>query len=500
MPFQNSEHHKNPNIFNIIGKPGKSLKQKTIHGGFWVFSLRIFNRLLQLVRTVILARLLSPSDFGIFGLALLTLSLLDIFSQTGFRQALVQKKEDIRPYLDTAWTVGVIRGLILAAAVYLLAPYVAVFFDAQSARSIIRVIGLVLLVQSLTNIAVVYFEKELEFRKYFSYQFFGTIIDVAVTVGVAFTLRSVWALVFGVLAGNVAKVVFSYVIHPYRPRVHFDVVKTKELFGFGKFIFFHSMVLFLLTQGDDAVVGKIVGMAALGLYQMAYRISNLAATEVTHVVSQVTFPLYSKIQDDKDKLRAALTKTLEFIAMVSFPIAGGLLVLAPEFTALFLGEKWMPMVPAMQVMCLFGAMRSVGAAFGPIFRATAQVHIPLKISLIQLACLAALIYPLIIELGILGAAIAITICVLIPLSLSSKNAQKILSADLSSLVGPIWIPAAATVGMVAAISVFKHLVLPFHDMVGFLILVFVGAICYLGLVYIIYRVKGRDLRNWISMT
>ena len=157
-------------IITNLKEPGQNLSQKVVRGGFWVFSLRITERAFSLIRLIILARILSPNDFGLMGIALLTMATLQTFSQTGFQQALIQKKKDIKPYLDSAWTVLILRGFVLFAILLFIAPYAAIFFKAPQAKPIIQVIGFSVLLQAFTNIGVVYFQKELEFNKQFLYQ------------------------------------------------------------------------------------------------------------------------------------------------------------------------------------------------------------------------------------------------------------------------------------------------------------------------------------------
>ena len=147
---------------NWLVHPGPRLSQRVVHAGLWSFAIRITMRLMAFSRTVILARLLAPDDFGLMGIALLMLSLLTIFTQTGFDSALVQRKGDIQPYLDTAWTVRLVRGALLALLLVLAAPLLASFFNAPAATQIIRVMAISAFLSGLVNIGVVYFEKELQ--------------------------------------------------------------------------------------------------------------------------------------------------------------------------------------------------------------------------------------------------------------------------------------------------------------------------------------------------
>lgn len=149
---------------------------------------------------------------------------------------------------------------------YFIAPYAAIFFDAPEAKLIIQVIGFAILLRAFTNIGVIYFQKELEFSKQFIYQLSGILADFIVAISAVLILRNVWALVLGLLAGNVIRCFISYLIHPYRPCLSSNLGKTKELFGFGKWILGSSILIFLLTQGDDIFVGKILGTTVLGFY------------------------------------------------------------------------------------------------------------------------------------------------------------------------------------------------------------------------------------------
>jgi len=476
--------HKIKKIANSLITPGETLSQRVVKGGIWVFFLKIVNRGVSLIRLIILARILSPADFGLLGIALLTMSTLETFSQTGFQQALIQKKKDITSYLDASWTALILRGFILFVILYFLAPYAAIFFDVPEAKLIIQVIGFSMLFGAFTNIGVIYFRKELEFNKEFVYQFTGTLADFIVAISAVFILRNVWALVLGTLAGNIVRCLMSYLIHPYRPRLNFDLEKIKELFGFGKWILGSSILVFLLTQGDDIFVGKLLGTTALGFYQMAYKISNMPATEYSHLIATVTFPAYSKLQDNIPKLRDAYLKVLQLTAFLSIPIAGGIFILAPDFTKIFLGIKWMPMVPAMQVLALFGMLRAIGATTGVMFMAVGKPEISTKIKCAQLILLATLIYPFTMRWGILGSSMAVTIYALV---FNFVAVYKVLSMIKSGYKKPtrlITYPLISTVIMILTIIILKIYIINNINFLDFLLLIVVGIFTYLLIAYL----------------
>ena len=413
------------NIF-FDSKTDQSLHQKAIRGSFWVIALKIIAQIFNFLRLIIIARILAPGDFGLMGVALLTMATMETFSQTGFQTALIQKKEKIEPYLNSVWTISVLRGFILFIILYFIAPYVAIFFKISMATSIIRTVGLSILLQAFTNIAVVYFQKELEFNKQFFYQLSGILADFIVAISVAIIFKSVWALVLGLLAGNFTRLIISYVIHPYRPRFTLNLKKAKELFGFGKWVLGSSILIFLITQGDDIFVGKILGITMLGFYQIAYQISNIPATGITHLISQITFPIYAKLQDNLFKLKQVYLRVLRITISLSLPVAGLIFILAHDFTKIFLGEKWMPMVLALQILCIFGATRAINAAMGSVAYGAGKPKIETQAAFIQLIIMAIVVYPLTIEWGLLGVAIAVTISNLLSLILITNAVKKLI--------------------------------------------------------------------------
>jgi O-antigen/teichoic acid export membrane protein len=438
-----------------VDESGAGLYSRVVTGGGWVFLMNISQRLLELGRLVVLARLLTENDFGLMGIALLMIGILETFTETGFQVALIQKKDVTAAYLNSAWTLGVVRAVFLFAVLFLAAPYGAAFFGTQVAKPIIRVYGLIILMRGLTNIGQIYFRKELEFNKQFVYQLSGTLVDVLVAVFIALLYRTVWALVLGGVAGSAVRCIASYMIQPYRPRISFSWKEAGELWGFGKWILGSSALVFLLVHGDDIFVGRLLGAAALGFYQMAYRLSNMPATEISSVIAQVALPAYSKIQGNIPRLRDAYLKVLKFSAFLAFPVAGSIFVLAPDFTRIFLGERWLPMVPAMQVLALFGMLRAIGATTGAFFMAVGKPEITTKIKLAASILLFILIYPFTKWWGILGASIAVTAYILPAAILAVYKVLNIMKSDFKEPAKMVVLPLIATLVMIFTILAVK---------------------------------------------
>jgi len=409
----------------------------------------------------------------------------------GLSQALIQKQEDTMPYLNTVWTTEVIRGFVLMGVLVLGAPLIGSFFGEPRAVLLVRVLGGSVFLRSFGNIGVVYFRKELEFHKQFVYELSGTFVDLAVAISAAFLLRSVWALVFGLLAGNLVRTVVSYFIHSYRPHLSFNREQFKELFVFGKWIIGSGSIIFLITQGDDVLVGKVLGVSALGFYQLAYRLSNLAATEIAHVISQVTLPAYSKLQSSVESLRHAYERALRMTSFLAFPMAGFIAVLAFELTKILLGERWMPMVPVIQVLCVFGAIRAINGTFGAFFHGTGMPKVITKRAAIQLLLMGAIIYPLTIKMGITGTAIAVTVPNALILILLFLKLASTLDVPFLKLLKPMQIPLIASSLMMALLMVGKSLLL-LASVGGVLSLLMLGGVAYVGVAVGLGRLQWRE--------
>ncbi len=461
----------------------ESLSKTVVRGGIWVFSLRITTRGLGFIRTIILARLLAPEDFGLLGIAMLAILTLETFSQTGFQAALIQKKENLESYMNTAWTVSAIRGIVLFLALFFSAPLIAEFFNSPQAMWVVRAIAVSTVLTGFRSMGIVFFQKELRFDKLFIYELSATLADLSVAIFLAFVLRNVWALVWGGLAGHFVRLLMPYMIHPYRPQIEFKKEEFQELFGFGRWVLVSSILGLLITRGDDIFVGKMLGVAALGFYQMAYMLSNLPATEIAHVFDQVAFPAYSKLQDDLPKLREAYLKALQVTAFISIPLAGGIFILAPEFTRVFLGEKWIPMIPAMQVLAFAGLVRSITATTGSVFVAVGKPKIETRWQIVRFSVLIALIYPFTTEWGILGTSIVVLLSIFVSnigFSFMVIRVTKCGVKDFSKLVA---LPLTNGIIMVSAIVALKSYATPV-EISEFFLLMGAGILIYVGITYL----------------
>lgn len=394
-------------VADALGTPGGDMAHRVLHGGLWAVVTRIVTRGIVFVRTVILARLLAPQDFGLFGIAMLTQATLETALRFRVDAALIQRAEGTEQYLDLAWTIKIMKGLVVSGALFLTAPHVAEFFSAPRATPLLRVMGVVVLLQNVENIGVVYFRKELELRKDFALNLSNALSNAAVAIPAAVILGSAWALLLGILAGVMARVVVSYRIHPYRPALDFARDKFRDLFDFSKWVFGSSTMTFASTQGDDILLGRWLGAASLGVYQIAYRISNVVVTEVTNVISSVTFPAYSKLQARPARLREAFRATLSVTALIVVPLSCGIIVFVPGFVKHVLGAQWSEAVGPVRILAVAGLLRAASACWGPVYLSTAQTDKKFWKQSIRAAFTLVPAYPLTVLYGLEGMSLSV---------------------------------------------------------------------------------------------
>ncbi|MFH1634925.1 MAG: lipopolysaccharide biosynthesis protein, partial [Chloroflexota bacterium] len=333
-------------------KTDSSLSRKVSKGALWVTAASISARALNLVSAIILARLLAPEDFGLMAIAMAIIAFSQGTTQTGFESALIQKQEKPEDFLDTAWTFELARYLILFLIIFLAAPLFASFFKEPRAVAILRVISLSLVFQGLRNIGVVYFRKNLDFHKQFVLEIVPVMANICVVIPLAFSLRNVWALVWASLTTSFATCCISYVMHQYRPRLDFNIKRAKNLFNFGKWILGASIIVMIRDQGMTMFVGKFLGIPILGFFNRAGVFSTMIFQQISEIVWKVGYPAYSQLQQHPERFKQAYLKTLRLLTFIGIPMAGGLFVLSYDFVHLFLTDKWLPVVPLMQLLCL----------------------------------------------------------------------------------------------------------------------------------------------------
>ncbi len=359
------------------------LIMRVIKGGFWVFTLRIAEQLAVLVKNLVLARILTPNEFGLMALVLIAISILDVFTITGYQQFLIYKKGTINSYLNSVWTINLIRGICLCLTLIICAPLVASFFNTPEVTILLRLTSVSFMFMGLTNPAIIIYQKELRFKKMFEYSFSGTLMDFLASIFIALVFRNIYALIAGYLTGSLIRCLMSYIICSYRPKLELKTEQIKELYAYGKWVVGTSIITYISITVPQIVVGKVIGITSLGLFAMADKLANILTREATNIISQITLPTYSMLQDNSDHVKRMFEYATYLIALITLPITLFAVVYTNDLLQILFGEKWIDASSFLVFLVIVGFLRGVFAIGGALFDGIGHPEYNFKMNLVR---------------------------------------------------------------------------------------------------------------------
>jgi len=374
-----------------------------IRGISWITLLRISTRIITFIRLAVLGRLLTPAQFGYFGIATLILSLLEILTETGINVFLVQEKGHIGEYINSAWVVSIIRGIILSLLIIISAPFISSFFNAPDAYSVIVLIAIVPFIRGFINPAIITYQKDLLFDKEFRLRFLLFLVDVVISIIVGIITKSAESFAYGLIAAGLLEVLLSYIFIPIRPVLQFELEKIKKVIRKGWWVTLTGIFLYIADNGDNITVGKILGSGSLGIYQVAYKFSTLPISEITSVINQVIFPVYTRFSEDKERLWKAFLKVTTISSLSALALGGAIFILAKPIILLFMGGQWASAIPVIQILSLYGVLRTVFGNFPPLFLSVGKQKYIAQATFLRGLGLLISVFPFVIYFGMLGA-------------------------------------------------------------------------------------------------
>lgn len=489
---------------SAVHSPDSSLSEKVQKGTIWVTITTICVRVLNLMSAIILARLMAPKEFGLMAVIMAIIAFSQGTTQTGFESALIQKQEKPEDFFNTTWSFELLRYVILFLIIFLVAPFLAAFFNDPSATNILRVTSIILVFQGLRNIGVVLFRKNLDFKNQFIFEVAPMIVNICVVIPLAFFLKNVWALVLASLVSSIVNCFISYIMHPYRPRIDFNIDRALNLFTFGKWILGESIIGMIREQGITMFVGKFLGMQTLGFFNRATVFSSLILQQLNFIVWKIGYPAYSQLHGHPERFKQVFLKTLQLLTFIGIPIAGGLFVLSHDFVHLFLTDKWLNIVPLMQILSLQAILNIINTPTEITFQASGRPGIGTKISTLGVIILALVVYPLTVNWGITGTVISLFLSVLITSPIVWYIGMKTMRCSFSEFLKPIALPLVNTSIMVLSIFCIKEFISFQIGFISFGILILIGITLYCSITllfdkfvdYGMYRLIRERIRVW----
>ncbi|MCZ7568441.1 MAG: lipopolysaccharide biosynthesis protein [Ardenticatenaceae bacterium] len=383
------------------------VNSKTARGVAWISGARIATKALNFFEFLILARLLAPQYFGLVAIADLAINALQLFQELGFGAALIYRKDRVREAASTAhWLIITSSTLLFLIAFAAAGPIARLFSnepgDALQVIPILRVLAFTMVLDSISQVALVMMAKELDFGRKVIPEVVTQVGGAVLTLSLALSGVGVWSIVWGRIfeAASLAMVIWFFT--RWRPAFRLDPGLAREMFAYAKHIGGSQILVFFITNIDDAFVARINGAAALGLYGLAYKLSNMPATEISKVVAQVTFPAFATVQDDLQRLRRAFLKTTRLVSLLSIPVSICIITFADDFIRNAYGIRWEGAILPLQLMGVYGLLRSVAVNMGSILKAGGKPQWLMGIATWRLATMALLLYPAARFWGIVG--------------------------------------------------------------------------------------------------
>lgn len=400
-------------------------KKHVAKGVSWMTLLRFSTRLITFVRLFILGRLLTPTQFGYFGIATLLLAFLEILTETGINVFLIQKKRDLHEYIHAAWLVSIARGIILAVLIVILSPFIAIFFNAPQAQYIIMMTAVVPFVRGFINPAIITFPKELLFQKEFGFRFVLFMVDAVTTVILAYITKDAISFVYGLIASAFIEVILSYVLIPSRPKFIIELEKIKHILQKGWWVTLTGIFSYFAENGDNIVVGRLMNSASLGIYQVAYKLSTLPISEITNVINQVMFPVYVKFAHDKKRLFNAFIKMTLLSSLGAIILGSILFVFAEEILLLTMGNQWLAAVPVVKILSIYGILRTMFGNFAPVFLSVERQDYVAHMTFFRVLGLAVTIIPFVHWYGLVGAGYSALISIIVEIPFALYYGRKV---------------------------------------------------------------------------
>ena len=328
-----------------------NLKQKTISGVVWISIHKFAIIFLDFISGIVLARLLTPHDYGVVGMLVIFLALARTFIDGGFGSALIQKKQPTSEDYSTIlyWNLGL--SVTLYAILYACAPLVARFYDLDLLCDVLRVQGLVLIINAVRIVQRNQLRKRLEFKKIAYVNVTANAIALVVTIYLAWKNWGVWALVVQQLLVSVITTSLYWITAKWYPSLVFSVKSFKELFSFGGFILLSNLFNTLCNNIQGLLIGKIYKSSTLGYYSKASSTESYASTFISNVLSQISYPVMSEVQNDKTRMISILKRFIGASAYITFPLLLLLMLLAKPIFVLLYSDKWLTSVPYFQILC-----------------------------------------------------------------------------------------------------------------------------------------------------
>jgi O-antigen/teichoic acid export membrane protein len=421
---------------------GGSLAARTIKGAGWLMGWRLASRLLGISNTVVLVRLLSPSDFGLVALAFSFSLALDSISYLGVSDALVRESALDRAMYDTGFTMSVLRGLLTTALIAAGAWPIARFFGDPRMTGIVLALGFGLFLSSLENIGTIDFQRDLAFGKQVQLLLLPRIVSIIVTIACAVIWQSYWALIAGIVSSRGMRTILTYVVHPFRPRITLHA--WRRLIGFSFWSWALSMVSVLQSRSDTIILGGYLAPSAVGIYSVGGEIGSLAASELMGPMGGALYAGFAAARRGGDGIGSAYIRAISLLVLVMLPASAGIALVASPMVRLVFGDRWDAAIPLVQMFAFIGMFRGAGMVSSALLTVEGMMKLNFRIELASSVLKLVVLLVLVPPFGLIGAASGVAATMLVEEVIYLVVTFRHTGLGAGDLVSRVWRPVVAT--------------------------------------------------------
>lgn len=423
-----------------------SVSRRVAMGAGWVVAWRLATRNLGLLSTLVLVRLLQPSDFGLIALATGFIDAVDALSDICVQDALVRVPVVDRDLYDTGFGLSVLRGVLTAALIAALAWPIGDFFADGRLAVVMLALSAGILISAFENIGTVDFRRELAFRKEFDMRLRSRIASVAITIVVAVVWPSYWALVAGILVNRTARLIQSYTMSPYRPRI--TLRAWRRIIGFSLWTWAQAMLIQVRDRSDSVVIGRLLGATHVGIFAVGFELGTLANTEIIEPLNRALFSGFASLHASDKDLGGMFLNAVGLGLLLVLPVGMGISMVADPLVRLILGAKWVVAVPVVQIMAVAVGMTMLTSASATLLNVIGRLGPVFSVMAASTGGRVLLLLALVPTVGLPGAAAAIIAATVMDLVLFLWLTLPRIDVSLRRLGSCVLRPAIATLSMV----------------------------------------------------
>ena len=476
-----------------------NLTQQASKGAFWGLSSNMSVSAISFVGTAILARILSPKDFGLLGMATLITGVVQLFGNLGLGAALVQKKNIDDEYLSTAFWSSIFASVGLMLMSIIIAPLASLFFNEPIIKWIIICLSVNFVISSSSSIHRTLLYKDVKMKKIAFIEIVSRFIRVIVIIICAFLGMGFWSIVVGMILELILKTTLFIITAYWKPAFCFSKPKFKELFHYGKNIYGQGFLSYFNQNMDFIVTGRLLGAKLLGFYQFSYNLPYLVKDYVRDGIGPVAFPVFSKVKDDNERLVRGFLNAVKYISIMTFPVMFGLAYCAEDFISVVYGVKWLPAAGPLRLLCFGAALASVHCIVFSLFNAKGRPDIGFKWNLFRLPATIILVV-LSSRWGIVGIAGSMFFVEFLTIFLSYA-ATKLLKTEFRKYLKVLFPAVYGSLIMLACLYFFNHKLFIINNIyIRFISNIIIGVSAYIVFLFIAYKKDLAGFFNFVTLS